>query len=278
VEQFTRGRKETKKLTSNYRAPYTLDELLMTAIAREVKDGTFTAVGTLSPVPAAGCILASLTTAPHAKLIILGDSESPLDRGSSQLFDMAQRGLIDLFFLSFVQMDAECNLNLTVLGDYHKPRIRFPGGAGSAMLYHMVNKVIVFKSSHTKKYFVPKVDFITCSGFGTHLDNWQRPGGPNKIITNLATMKVERKRKKFILETVHPGISPHKVIMNTGFPVEVSSQVLETEFPTIDQLRLLRTVVRKRLEQIYPEYCRHWKIAINESNKKYSRYQSHVRS
>lgn len=269
---------ETKNVNSNFRAPYTVDELLMTAIAREVKDGTFTAVGTLSPVPAGGCVLASLTTAPNAKLIILGDSESPLDRGSSQLFDMAQRGSIDLFFLSFVQMDAECNLNLTVIGDYRKPRIRFPGGAGSAMLYHMVNKVIVFKNSHTKKYFVPKVDFITCSGFGTHLDNWQRPGGPIKIITNLATLKVERKRKKVILESVHPGISPHKVIMNTGFPIEVSSKVLETEPPTIDQLRLLRTIVRKRLEQIYPEYCRDWKTSISESNKKDSRYQSHIRS
>ena len=236
----------------------------MTAIAREVKDGAFTAVGTLSPVPAAGCILASLTTAPKVKLIILGDSESPLDRGPSQLFDMAQRGLIDLFFLSFAQMDAECNLNLTVIGDYRKPRIRFPGGAGSSMLYHMVNNVIVFKSSHTKKYFVPKVDFITCAGFGTPLDNWQRPGGPNKIITNLATMKVERKRKKVILEAVHPGISPHTVIMNTGFPIEVPPKISETEPPTTDQLRLLRTIVRKRLEQIYPEYCRNWKKSIDE--------------
>jgi len=262
VDQFTLGQERDKKLTGNYPSHYTIDELLMAAIAREVKDGTFTAVGTLSPVPAAGCLLASLTTAPHVKLIILGDLESPLDSGSSQFFDMAQRGLIDLFFLSFVQMDAACNLNLTVIGNYRKPRIRFPGGAGSAMLYHLVKKVIVFKTSHTQKIFVPKVDFITCSGFGIPLDNWQRPGGPNKIITSLATMKVERKRKKVILESVHPGISPHKVIINTGFPIEVPGKIPETVPPTIEQLRLLRTTVMKRLEQIYPEYCMNWKTTI----------------
>nr|HID59702.1 hypothetical protein [Desulfobacterales bacterium] len=237
---------------------YTLDELIMTLIAREVNDGTCVAIGTLSPVPAAGCILASLTTAPHVKLIILGDPDSPLDRGSSQLFDMAQRGLIDLFFLSFVQMDGDCNLNLTVIGEHQKPLIRFPGGAGSSMLYHMAKKIIMFKMSHTKRDFVSKVDFITCSGFNAGLNDWQRPGGPYKIITNLAVMRADRERKRVILESVHPGVSPRKVVENTGFEIEVPSSVPETEPPNTEQLEILRTKVREKLAGIYREYSRRW--------------------
>ncbi len=237
---------------------YTVDELLMTTMAREVKDGALTAVGTLSPIPAAACILASLTTANHGRLIILGDPKSPLDRGSSQLFDMAQRGLIDLFFLSFVQLDADCNLNLTVIGDHGKPRVRFPGGAGSSMLYHMVKRIVIFKMSHTKMDFVPKVDFITCSGFGADLNEFQRPGGPDKIVTNLAVLKVDRGRKKIRLESVHPGVSVQKVVENTGFEMEIPSDVAETARPTREELTLLRTVVRERLLQIYPEYSKHW--------------------
>lgn len=240
---------------------FTLDELLMTTMSKEVKDGVFTAVGTLSPVPAAACILASLTTAKHAKLIILGDPESPLDRGSSQLFDMAQRGVIDLFFLSFVQMDADCNLNLTVIGDHEKPRIRFPGGAGSSMLYHMVKRIVIFKMSHTRKDFVPKVDFITCSGFGAELNEFQRPGGPDKIITNIAVLKVDRGKKKIRLESVHPGISVQQVIENTGFEIHIPSRVAETACPTTEELTLLRTVVKERLSRTYPEYSKHWQCS-----------------
>jgi glutaconate CoA-transferase, subunit B len=235
---------------------YTIDELLMTTMSREVKEGVLTAVGTLSPIPAAACILASLTTAKHARLIILGDPKSPLDRGSSQLFDMAQRGLVDLFFLSFVQMDADCNLNLTVIGNHEKPRIRFPGGAGSSMLYHMVKRIVLFKMSHTKKDFVPKVDFITCSGLGVDLNEFQRPGGPDRMITNLAVLKVNRGQKKIRLESVHLGISIQQVIENTGFEIEVPPDVPETTCPTVGELELLRTVVKERLSQIYPEYSK----------------------
>lgn len=237
---------------------YTIDELMMAVIAREVRDGTYTAVGTLSPVPAAGCILASLTRAPRVRLIILGDPDTPLDRGSSQLFDMAQKGLVDLFFLSFVQLDAELNLNLTLIGDFKEPKVRFPGGAGSAMLYHMVKRIIIFKDSHTKRDFVPRVDFVTCSGFGTRLKEWQRPGGPYKIITNLAVMKIDGLRKKVVLESVHPGVSPQQVVKNTGFEIGVPRQVPVTIPPTQEELRLLRTEVKRRLARIYPLYSRRW--------------------
>lgn len=235
-----------------------LDELMITALAREVRDGTFSAVGTLSPLPAAGCLLASLTSAPRVRLILLGDPQAPLDRGSSQLFDMAQRGLIDLFFLSFAQMDASANLNLTVIGEHQRPKVRFPGGAGSGMLYHMVPRVVLFKTSHTIRDFVPQVDFITCSGFGARLDPWQRPGGPSKVITPLAVLRVERRDGVIALESVHPGVTPQKVIDNTGFALQVPARVPQTAPPSREMLELLRGQVRPQLARVYPAYARHW--------------------
>lgn len=237
---------------------YTPDELMMTALCREVQDGRLVAVGTLSPLPAAGCLLASLTHAPHARLMILGDPDLPLDRGFAQLFDMAQRGLVDVFFLSFVQLDAQCNLNLTVMGDYRRPKVRFPGGAGSPMLYHLAKRVVLFKQSHTRKDFVPKVDFATCSGWGVHLDAWQRPGRLHGIITSLAIMRVKETEEKLTIASVHPGHSPQEVVNNTGFLIEIPEKVEITEPPTEREVALLRTVVRERLAHLYPQYCKRW--------------------
>jgi glutaconate CoA-transferase, subunit B len=253
---------ETTLSQEALQAPYTLDELMITAFARQVKDGTFSAVGTLSPLPAAGCLLASMTSAPKVKLILLGDPEAPLDRGSSQLFDMAQRRLIDLFFLSFVQMDAAANLNLVAIGEHDRPKVRFPGGAGSGMLYHMVDRIVLFKSTHTTRDFVPKADFVTCSGFQTELDSWQRPGGPSKVITPLAVLAVEAEAKRISLESVHPGVDPQQVQDNTGFELHLPGQVPETAPPTADQLEVLRTQVRPRLESIYPVYARNWAASL----------------
>ncbi len=243
-------------------APYSIDELMITAYARQVKDGTISAVGTLSPLPAAGCLLASMTSAPGVKLILLGDPQAPLDRGSSQLFDLAQRGLLDLFFLSFVQMDAAANLNLVVLGEHDRPKVRFPGGAGSGMLYHMVNRIVLFKGTHTTRDFVPRVDFVTCSGFAAELDSWQRPGGPSKVITPLAVLAVDMEAKRIALESVHPGVTVQQVIDNTGFELHLPDDVPQTAPPTAEQLQIMRTRVMSRLSDIYPVYARKWAASL----------------
>ena len=45
-------------------AAYTPQELMAVLIARQVRDGETVAVGAVSPIPAAGCVLAEQTTRP----------------------------------------------------------------------------------------------------------------------------------------------------------------------------------------------------------------------
>ena len=87
-------------------AAYTPQELMAVLIARQVRDGETVAVGAVSPIPAAGCVLAEQTHAPDIRLIIL-DCEAyyPFSGGSSALHFLAQRGELDLFFLSGIQID-----------------------------------------------------------------------------------------------------------------------------------------------------------------------------
>ena len=52
---------------------------------------------------------------------------------------------MDVFFLSGAQIDGEANVNLVSIGDYKKPNARFSGSFGSAYLYMLVPRVILFR-------------------------------------------------------------------------------------------------------------------------------------
>ncbi len=57
---------------SDYLKGYTLEELIAVTISHDIREGEMTAVGTLSPIPAAGAYLAQATHAPRARLAVLG--------------------------------------------------------------------------------------------------------------------------------------------------------------------------------------------------------------
>lgn len=233
--------------------PASTEEIMAAAIAREVRDRELSVVGTLSPIPACGVRLAAATHAPRGRILILGQPDSPFLDGK-EMFDLAQRGEMDLFFLSGVQIDAQANINLWAIGeDYQRPRVRLPGGAGSGMLYYWAKRVILFKPDHNRRVFVPKVDFITSAGWSP--PEVKRPGGPWKVVTSLAVLKWERATRQFQLESVHPGRTAEEVQDNTGFDLAIPPDVPTTPLPTPEQLRLLRTRVLDEVTAVYPEYA-----------------------
>ena len=90
--------------------------------------------------------------------------------------DLAGRGRIDAFFLSGGQIDGQANINLVGTGDYPSTEVRWSGSFGSAYLYFMVPRVILFRWEHSRRTLVRQVDFISAPGRsepGVH-----RPGGP----------------------------------------------------------------------------------------------------
>ncbi|MGQ9693371.1 MAG: CoA-transferase subunit beta [Thermodesulfobacteriota bacterium] len=234
---------------------YTPEEFMAIIISREVRDLETVGVGAASPIPAAGCLLAEELHAPQATIIILGSKDyHPFLGGSSELHFLAQRGELDLFFLSGLQIDSRGNINLHVLGDYQLPKMRLPGAYGSAMLYYMARRVILFRTEHTRRTFVEKVDFITAPGI-TSARVYQ-PGGPTKVVTPKAVLGWDKFNKRWYLESVHPGINLAEVLENTGFELEVPSSLAITLSPTDKELQTLRTKVRPKLEKIYPDFAR----------------------
>ena len=82
-------------------------------------------------------------------------------------FDIAKtigRGAIDAFFLSGGQIDGHGNINLVGTGEYPQTEVRWSGSFGSAYLYYLVPRVVLFRWEHSRRTLVPQVDFISAPG------------------------------------------------------------------------------------------------------------------
>lgn len=236
------------------RPDWTPTELMAAAIARQVRDGETVAVGTLAPLPAAGVLLAHLTHAPRARVIILNHPDYwPFAGGSKEFYDFAQRGGVDLFFLSGGQIDVRANLNLIAVGPADRPRTRLPGGAGAAMLYYQAGRVVLFRTEHSPRTFVERVDHVTGPGAGP--PDVDRRGGPVRAITPLCVFAFDRARGRLVVESLHPGVTREALQDRTGFPLEYAGGAGVTPPPTPDERRLLRTRVREAVARVYPRFA-----------------------
>src|SRR5262249_1695654 len=134
------------------------EELLADAIAGLIGDARHAAIGAASPIPAAAALLAHARGNGRPYVSLLGSRRpSFFTDGGRELFDCAGQGRIDVFFLSGGQIDGEGDINLVSVGDYAHPKVRFPGSFGSAYMYYVVPKVILFRLEHTRRTLVERV-------------------------------------------------------------------------------------------------------------------------
>ncbi len=231
------------------------EELLADVIAGLIGDVRHVAVGNASPIPATAALLARERNGNGRPYVSLLQSRKHnfFTDGARELFDCAGQGRIDVFFLSGGQIDGQGNVNLVSIGDYDHPKVRFPGSFGSAYLYYVVPKVILFRTEHSRRTLVPKVDFISAPGGND--ENVFRPGGPIALITNRCLFSYDRARKRFRLQSVHPGHTVEEVMENTGFDFDRHDAVPETPAPSPSTLKLMRETVAPQLAEVYPQFA-----------------------
>ena len=228
------------------------EELLIDAIAGLIADARHAAIGASSPIPAGAALLARERGRGRPYVSLLGSRRHSFFTDGRELFDCAGQGRIDVFFLSGGQIDGQANINLVGIGDYARPTVRFPGSFGSAYLYYVVPKVILFRLEHSRRTLVKKVDFISAPG--TSPKNVYRPGGPIALITNRCLFAFDRDHRRFRLASVHPGHTEAEVVDNTGFAFDRPERVPQTPAPSPETLHLLRTVVAPQLTEVYPQF------------------------
>jgi glutaconate CoA-transferase subunit B len=230
-------------------------ELLISVITEIIAGDHHVAVGAASPIPGCAALLAQLEAKHRMDVTILHSRrENRFTDGARELFDIASQGRIDTFFLGGVQIDGAANINLVRIGKKAETGRRFAGSFGSALMYFVVPKVILFREEHSPRTLVEKVDFISAPG--TSPKNVYRPGGPYGLVTGRAVFLFDRKAGRFKLISLHPGQTLEKVIDATGFKFDYSNSVPQTPLPTPARLSLLRQTVAPKVYKFYPEFTK----------------------
>jgi glutaconate CoA-transferase subunit B len=239
---------------------YSSAELLTINAARLLRDGDVVFVGV--GLPNLACNLARSTHAPNLVMIyeagVIGAQPSrlPLSIGDPTLVSGStavcsmyeifslylQRGNVDVGFLGGAQIDRFGNINATVVGDYHSPKVRLPGSGGSMEIAAWANRCYII-TPHQVRRFPEKVHFRTSAGFlGSRAEREAanlRGGGPQAVVTDLGILEPDD-NGELTLVGLHPGVTIEKVKENTGWDLKVAASLQLTQPPTEKELRILR--------------------------------------
>lgn len=240
-----------------------IPELMIKAMAKEIKDGDKVAHGLASPLPILAMSLARLTHAPNSVFLSVAEGLDP-DLGQVRLtlssadprlsvgaiafselvdaFDFCQRKELDVMFLGGAQIDKYGNTNLSAIGEYNKPKVRLPGGAATAHITSIIPKIVIWATRQSKRVFVEKVDFKTGVGYLDGGNSREKAGAwPTivKVVTNLAVYEFDEKTRTMKVESIHPGVTTDMIRENTGFDIEIPPDVPTTEMPNEEELRII---------------------------------------
>jgi glutaconate CoA-transferase subunit A/glutaconate CoA-transferase subunit B len=97
---------------------------------------------------------------------------------------------------------------------------------------------MLYVPRHLRVTFVPQLDF--CTGLG-HNSARKHGRGPRYLITDLGQFDFANGRMR--ITSYHPGVTIEKIQAHTGFPLEISPDVMETLSPSDDELNLLRNEI-----------------------------------
>jgi len=153
----------------------------------------------------------------------------------SEIFDLSARGDLDVAFLSGVQIDQFGRLNSSVIGSFDRPKVRLPGGAGSAVLLPTAKKTIVWRTKHNTKSFVEKGDFITATG---NID---------MVVTPLCVFT--HQDGNLVLDKIHPYSSLKEIEDNTGFSI-IYDDIEFSEPPTAEEMEVLNRIDPEHIREI----------------------------
>src|SRR2546423_4718499 len=226
---------------------YALSELMVSAAAREVKDGDLVFVGLRLPLIA--FVIAKKTHAPNsiglfengvirstpAAELIYTMADPPNILGAIQCLDMLgvmsllQSGRVHLGFLGAAEVDRFGNLNSTQVQGA-RGMIRLPGSGGACDIASLAHRFVVLLE-HKKERLPERVSFMTSPGFGDGRD-WRKKvglprGGPSAVITTKAGLRFDENGEAY-LDSVHPGIEIEDVLENTGWKLNVANNVSQT--------------------------------------------------
>jgi acyl CoA:acetate/3-ketoacid CoA transferase beta subunit len=235
---------------------YTVDEIIVACISRQIKNGEMVVQGLATPLVAAGYLLARYTHAPDlyfASAIGQSVCRIPAPMGLTNIESLwldrslASAGFVQVAaeilptlkpkeFFRPAQVDQNGNFNNIAFGkDYRQPRFRLPGSGGIPDVTTFIDNIYLYVTRHSKLTFVKKLDFL--SGLG-HNPARTHGSGPVYLVSDLGQFDFADGKMRLV--SFHPGVAVEKIQSQTGFDLEIAPGAAETPPPTREELRLLR--------------------------------------
>ena len=239
---------------------YTLDELLIIAVAREIHDFDNVILGVGLPTTAGA--LAKALHAPQANLMMEAGmidfeplippnhiADAMACKGYAcatdlfTAFTMTYRGFVDVCFLGVGQIDKFGNLNTTAIGDYYKPDLRLPGSGGAADFISYAKRTVLTMRGGE---FVKKLDYFTSPGYLEGGDARDRSGlfpqgsGPTRLITQKGIFEFDHETKEMYLAEIHPRIRLEDIKKDIPWDLKVSRSLSQTKRPSDEEIDFIR--------------------------------------
>jgi glutaconate CoA-transferase subunit B len=216
---------------------------IVTNLARFIRPNEITFSGVNSTLPMLACLVAKRAypfpftyinvaggVDPEPSKIPISSSDPVLAEGSASIFanedfyDLCTRGRMDLCFLGAAQIDGLGRTNVSCIGDWHAPKVRLPGGGGGAVMLPTARRACTWRTEHSKRTLVEKLDFVTAAG------------GMHGVVTPIAVFIKQDNR--LVLQSWHPELGLDDVVARTGFVFD-SSGAKPTSAPTAGEVAAL---------------------------------------
>lgn len=214
----------------------------------------------ITTIPRLGASLAKLT---HSPELLMTDSEAYL---VSEPVPLGPRGdYVPKYegYMSFervfecvwggrrhamigpTQIDRWAQTNLSVIGDYAKPKSAVLGVRG--LPGNSINHInSFFVPNHGPRVFVAgEVDMV--SGVGFKPERWG-PGMKRDyadiriVVTDLCVLDFAGPDHAARVKSLHPGVTFEQVQAATGFPLLKAPDLADTPLPTAEQLSIIRAL------------------------------------
>lgn len=239
---------------------FSLAELMIVAASEAFRNNGEVLASGLGIIPRLGASLAKMS---HSPELLMTDSEAFLveepipvgPRGDYQpkysgympferIFENVWHGRRHAM-VGPTQIDRWAQTNLSIVGDYAKPKVAMLGVRG--LPGNSINhKNSFFVPSHSKRTFVEnEVDMV--SGVGFKPERWtdamrQDFMSIGVAVTDLCVMDFNGPDHAAQVVSLHPGVTFEHVQNNTGFPLIKANGLKETAHPTAEQLELIARV------------------------------------
>lgn len=233
-------------------AEVTVAEIMTTCIGRRMQDYRTVFLGFASQVPTVGLRLAReknpdvvhLSAAggvnPNPDEMPLTTEDQKLVEGgtahfkSSESFDLAARGKLDVMFVGSPQIDKHGSINGSAIGDWNDPKLRLGGAGGSGSLLPLIDNVHAWRSEHSKRALPESVDFVSATG------NLQY------LVTPLCEFEYIDEELQVV--SIHPHSSREEIQENTGWDVKFNNPT-ETPLPAETELAIIDEIDSKRIRR-----------------------------